>query len=184
MEDNELQRTVERARDHDPDAWEALYRHSYPRLHAYARRRLGGAEHADDVVSEAFARALVAIGRFRWTAAGFDGWIFGIMLNVLSEQFRSDRRDGSGRAFAADEPDPADDEPGALEQVLISERDAELRRALDKLPVKEREILELRVIGGLDAPAIAEIIGKRPGAVRMAQSRALRRLHGLLAGVV
>lgn len=181
MDDSELHLTVERAREHDPDAWEALYRHAYPRLHAYARRRVGVADHADDAVSEAFARALVAIGRFRWTASGFDGWIFGIMRNVLLEHHRSDRRDGSGRPFAADLADPADDTPGALERVLISERDAELRRAMDKLPVKDREILELRVVGGLDAPAIAEVMGKRPGAVRMAQSRALRRLHGLLA---
>jgi len=44
----------------------------------------------------------------------------------------------------------------------------------------DREILELRVVGGLDAEEVGLVVGKRAGAVRMAQSRALARLRAAL----
>lgn len=183
MEELALQQTVERARDYDPDAWEALYRHAYARLHAYARRRLPSAEQADDAVSEVFTRAMGAIGRFRWSAAGIDGWLFGILRNVLSEQHRRERRLLRGR-FARGDAEPVDDGPDALERLLECERAEAVRAALEHLPAKDREMLELRVFGGLDATAVAAVVGKRPGAVRMAQSRALGHLQHLLKDAV
>ncbi|MBA3429863.1 MAG: hypothetical protein H0U16_00030 [Actinobacteria bacterium] len=75
--EQDLRTLVERAQRSDPDAWETLYRLSYARLFQYARR-LGTREEADDVVSEAFARAYEAIGRFRWRDGGANAWLFGI----------------------------------------------------------------------------------------------------------
>ncbi len=73
VDETRLQLTIERAREYDPEAWESLYRRAYPRLFAYARRRVQSEHEADDAVSEAFARAMGAIGGFRWSRAGFDG---------------------------------------------------------------------------------------------------------------
>lgn len=184
MDEQRLRDAVERARDHDPDAWEALYRHAYGRLHAYTRRRLSSDEQADDAVSEVFTRAMDGIDRFRWSTAGVDGWLFGIARNVLSEQYRTSRRHGRRSVDDGNVPEPVDDAPGALDRILESERAVAVRQALDQLPPQEREMLELRVIGGLDAPAVAEVVGKRPGAVRMAQSRALGRMQALLGEAV
>ena len=47
----------------------------------------------------------------------------------------------------------------------------------------EQELLELRVVGRLSAEEVGEVIGKRAGAVRMAQARALSRLRSLLEEV-
>ncbi len=182
--DADLRGTVDRARDFDPDAWEALYRRLHPRLHAYARRRLPGDQACDDAVSEAFARAMAAIDRFRWSAAGFDGWLFGILRNVLLEQHRVDAR----RAPGGMPEDVADrvpcDEPGPLERLVSGEQALAVRHAFEQLAPADRELLELRVLGGLDAEAVGEVVGKRPGAVRMAQSRALARLDDLLGEAV
>jgi DNA-directed RNA polymerase specialized sigma24 family protein len=51
--------------------------------------------------------------------------------------------------------------------------------------MSKAEIILLRVVAGLDAPAVARIVGKSPGAVRVAAHRGLRRLAGVLdqAGV-
>lgn len=179
----QLQRIAERAREHEPDAWEELYRHAYGRLHAYARRRLASAEQADDAVSEVFTRAMDAIDRFSWSAAGIDGWLFGFLRNVLSEQYRHERRHFRS-PFARSAPEPIDDAPDVLERLLEGERAEAVRGALDQLPAKDRELLELRIVGGLDAPAVAAVVGKRPGAVRMAQSRALGHLQHLLKDAV
>ncbi len=66
MDDDESD-LLARARAHDPDAWEAIYRRAYPGLVAFARRRLATREQADDAVSEVMARA---IGRSTASSSG------------------------------------------------------------------------------------------------------------------
>lgn len=56
-----------------------------------------------------------------------------------------------------------------------------LRVAFAGLPEPDRELLGLRVVACLDAETTARVLGKRPGAIRMAQSRALGRLRAKLA---
>ena len=175
--ETELHATIERARAFDPDAWESLYRRLYPRLRAYARRRLA-APMCDDAVSEAFTRAMDAIERFSWGAGGFDGWVFGILRNVVFEHYRTERSDGTPPHGGV--PERASDEEGPLDRLIAGERAAEVRRAFEGLASEDRELLELRILGELDAKAVGAVVGKRAGAVRMAQSRALSRLADLL----
>jgi RNA polymerase sigma-70 factor (ECF subfamily) len=72
------------------------------------------------------------------------------------------------------------DAPGPLDHVLGREEATGLRRAFDRLAEEDRELLELRVVAGLDAAEVGRVLGKRAGAVRQAQSRALARLRVLL----
>lgn len=182
-----LRRTVESARTGDPDAWEALYRRAYPRLFAYARRRLATDEQAEDAVSEVMTRAMRAITRFTWTAAGIDGWLFGIARNVLLETYRAGARvtstdpwalrlhDDEGARVASGAGGPSVD---PAEQVVSAEEHRLVRLAFDRLTDADQELLELRVVAGLGAEAVGVLTGRRAGAVRTAQSRALRRLRG------
>lgn len=171
---DELAGVVERVKRADPDAWESLYRHSYPRMHAYARMRLPSGETADDAVSEAMARGIAAIGRFGGTNEDLTAWLFGILRNVVREQYRRVRHiDPNDRDLS----DVVSLTPGP-EAAFVAEAEAsEVRKAFGLLDAEEREVLELRVVAGLDAVAVGEVLGKRPGAVRMAQSRALGRLR-------
>jgi RNA polymerase sigma-70 factor (ECF subfamily) len=179
---DEMLALVARARERDPDAWEALYRHCYTPLRAYAGRRLP-AEQAEDAVSETMVRALQQIHHFTWQGAGVEAWLYGICRNVVYEAVRS-----AGRAIPrADVVDLADSGGEVREQpldvVLRNEEAGELRSAFDRLNADEQEVLELRVVGQLDADAVGTVLGKRAGAVRMAQSRALSRLRLLMAEV-
>ena len=163
---------VERARNADAEAWEWLYRRSRPRLYAFARRRLPSAA-ADDAVSETMMRAIERIDRFTWQGAGFEAWLFAILRNVVLEHLRHSRRDADGTdpgAGAADDPDPADSVVAAAEHQVM-------RRAFARLSPTDREILELRVVAELSAEEAGEVLSRRAGAVRMAQSRALARLR-------
>ena len=56
-----------------------------------------------------------------------------------------------------------------------------LGELLDHLPEKQREILVLRLVVGLSAEETAEMIGSTPGAVRVAQHRALTKLKKIIA---
>lgn len=180
LDDRSLRQVVERASTYDPDAWEALYRRCRPRLFAYARRRLPSDTAADDAVSETMTRALDRIGGFTWRGAGFDAWVTGILRNVLYETWR-----GETRVSVVDAPPPASGQPGPPDPsdlFEVEERRHEVRKAFACLDPAEQELLELRVVAGLSSDAVAAIVGKSAGAVRMAQARALHRLRGHLPG--
>ena len=165
-------RLVRRARAGDADAWEALYRHAYPRLFAFARRRLATADEAEDAVSETMVRAYDRISDFRWRAGGFEAWLFVICRNIV---FEANRR--RGRLIPTLDAFP---EPLPEERVIADEEAAGVRAAFARLSPEERELLELRVVGGLAAKQVGRLLGKRAGAVRMAQSRALERMRVLM----
>lgn len=170
-----LHALVARARVGDVDAWELLYRRVHPQLQAYARRRIP--DRADDVVSETMSRAMAKIDSFTWQGAGFDAWLTGICRNVVHEQWRAAGRDlpdadpAAGRADLGEGPDEA---------AVAADRAAALRVAFGRLSEEDRELLELRVVAGMGARQVGEVVGKEAGAVRMAQSRALSRLRGEL----
>lgn len=176
MTEQEPQDLVSRAQRRDPDAWEVLYRRNYRTLYAYARRRLFSDDAADDAVSETMTRALAMIGRFRWEGAGFDAWVMGIARNVVLEQQRS-----ALRPPAPQVPSPPD--TGPLDRLVQAEQNAAVRRAFETLSGADQDLLELRVVARLSAEGVGEVLQKKPGAVRMAQTRALARLRVALAEV-
>jgi RNA polymerase sigma-70 factor (ECF subfamily) len=171
-------RTTEEVRIGE-ETWDAVYRRVAPRLAAYCSRRLPPGE-ADDAVSETVARAVAAAPRYRDRGLGVDAWLFGICRNVVLDTQRRAARRGSARGAAAVAGTWSPDAPGPLDAMLGAEEAVLLRRAFALLSEDDREVLELRVVAGLDAEAVASVLGKKPGAVRMAQSRALARLRSLL----
>jgi RNA polymerase sigma-70 factor (ECF subfamily) len=164
-----------RARRGDAAAWEALYRRIYPKLLAYAGRRLDP-EAARDAVSEAMARAVARIDRFTGDGGGFDAWLFGILRHVVIDGQRA-----AALRLPAVAPDEAPSgDPGPLDLLLGAERSSAVRAAFARLGAFDQEVLELRVVAGLSSDEVAVVVGKRSGAVRMAQARALERLRELL----
>ncbi len=178
MEDRQgLAALVRSAREGEAVAWEALYRRAYPRLLAYARRRLPTDDAARDAVSETMARAVRGIASFRDDGNGFDAWIAGILRHVVLDAHRASAR----RAVPDELTDRPSVDPGPEELVMSSSDAAGMRSAFARLSDFDRQLLELRVVLGLGSEEVAAVLGKRPGAIRMAQSRALERLRNLLA---
>lgn len=170
---------IARAVRRDADAWEEIYRAAYPKLFAYARRRLPSDAAADDAVSETMTRAIEGIRRFRPRGAGFDAWLVAITRNVVREHRRQ-----SGRAGVAD-PDAVEAAAGPADTAASVEERAraeEIRRAFAQLGDDDRDVLEFRVVHEFSAEETGRVIGKRPGAIRMAQKRALERLRAIVEG--
>jgi RNA polymerase sigma-70 factor, ECF subfamily len=71
--------------------------------------------------------------------------------------------------------------PNAEERAMQGEPTRRMKQLLDVLPEKLREIVVLRVVVGLSAEETAEAVGSTPGAVRVAQHRALARLRRTLS---
>ena len=178
-EPDELEALVRGAREGDASAWATLYRRAYPRLMTYARRRLVSEEAARDAVGETMARAVRGLTGFRGEGAGFDAWLSGIVRHVVLDAQRSaGRRPVTSMTGIAE---PASTTPGPEELLLGAYEASTVRTAFASLSEEDRELLELRVVLGLSADEVATVLGKRAGAVRMAQSRALARLRTALA---
>lgn len=150
--------------------WEQVYSDLYPRLRTFAVRRVG-ADLAADVVAETMAKAVGSIGSFDPNGVGLSAWIFGVCRHVVADVFRAAAKDG--RPITAASVQSGD----VAERIESAEEEAAMRVAYAQLSPDDREILDLRVVAGLGADDVAGVLGMTPGAVRMAQSRALGRLR-------
>jgi RNA polymerase sigma-70 factor, ECF subfamily len=172
---DELKARVDEALRGDPDAWDELYLRLRPRLFGLCLQRLGNPDDAEDAVAETMLRAVKGASSFRWRGGGFDAWMFRICINVINDMGRVRER---RKALLVN--DRGVDMGAVEERSVLIEEYAAVRRAFDRLPDSERELLELRLIAGLTSEEAAHVLGRRPGAVRMAQSRALSRLRAIL----
>ncbi|MEU5079150.1 MULTISPECIES: RNA polymerase sigma factor [Streptomyces] len=176
--DGELGAAVARAQDGDETAFAVAYRIVHPGLLGYLRGLVG--EEAEDVASEAWLEIARDLGRFRGDGAGFRGWTAAIARHRALDHLRRQRtrpRPVPLDQDALELPGRHSTDDQALES-LSTERALELVRAL---PRDQAEAVLLRVVVGLDGPSAARVLGKRPGAVRTAAYRGLRRLARHLA---
>ncbi len=162
----------------DEAAFRAVYRAVHPRLLAYVRTLVGDVD-AEDVASEAWLQIARDLDRFSGDADRFRGWTATIARNrALDHIRRLGRRPVVGGDEAvlysmADRSDTADE---ALEAMSTGSA----MKLIARLPLDQAEAVVLRAVMGLDAKSAAEVLGKRPGAVRTAAHRGLRRLAELL----
>ncbi len=175
MEDlNEL---IARARTGDRDAMAQLYRAFAPGLLGFLQTQVRRREDAEDLLGETFLSAMRDLPRFEGDAGGFRGWIYRIATNRAIDYARRQIRRPEESLFGV-EATPSDLDPAA-EAITRSEH-ARLWRAVRDLPDEQRRVIALRLSGGLTAPEIAEVIGKRVGAVKALQHRALANLSRAL----
>ncbi|MFD8736476.1 RNA polymerase sigma factor [Streptomyces sp. NPDC059618] len=180
--DAELGAAVARAQEGDEVAFAAAYRIVQPGLLGYLRGIVG--DDAEDVASDAWLEIARDLGRFRGDGAGFRGWTATIARHRALDHLRRLRVRPRGTTLEQDAlnlPDRHSTQDEALES-LSTEYALEL---VAGLPRDQAEAVLLRVVVGLDGPAAARVLGKRPGAVRTSAHRGLKRLaHQLgVAGV-
>ncbi|MFD8815234.1 RNA polymerase sigma factor [Streptomyces sp. NPDC059627] len=171
--DGELGAAVVRAQDGDEAAFEAAYRIVQPGLLGYLRGVVG--DDAEDVASDAWLEIARDLGRFKGDGAGFRGWTATIARHRALDHLRRRRvrpQAGGTDQDVLDLAGPHNTHEQALES-LSTEWALELIRGL---PRDQAEAVQLRVVVGLDGPAAARVLGKRPGAVRTAAHRGLKRL--------
>ena len=82
--------------------------------------------------------------------------------------------------FGPPTPDGQDAAPGA-DGLIADEEALVVRAAFARLSSQDQELLHLRVVAGFTAEQVGAVVGKRAGAIRTAQARALERLRRLLA---
>jgi RNA polymerase sigma-70 factor (ECF subfamily) len=151
-----------------------------PAVLRYALARLGRRDVAEDVTQEVCLAVLTGLARYEDTGRPFRSYVFGIAAHKVADAHRAAYR--SHDIPTGELPDGADDAPGPEEQVLRGEDARRALALLDHLPDDQRELLLLRVAAGLSAEEAGGVLGMTPGAVRVAQHRALTRLRTLAGG--
>jgi RNA polymerase sigma-70 factor (ECF subfamily) len=145
-----------------------------PLVVRYCRSRLG-ADSGDDVAQEVCLAVLTALPGYRVQGRPFLAFVYGIASHKVIDAHRASSRARSEPVAEVPEPVGMTVDPEA--GVPYGEQSARLRALIDQLPDKQREILVLRVVVGLSAEETADAVGATPGAVRVAEARALRRLQ-------
>lgn len=171
--DVDLKAMASAARDGSEAAFRVLYREVQPGLLRYLRGMVGA--DAEDLASETWLQIARDIRTFRDEGVGFRGWAVRIARHRALDHLRRDRRRpviGSSVDVLAELPGTQDTAEQAI-RLLSTDATVAL---IATLPRDQAEAVLLRVVVGLDVEAAARVMGKRPGAVRTAAWRGLRRL--------
>jgi len=158
----------------DPEAWAELYDEIAPAVLAFLRAR--GAPDPEDLLGEVMLQVVRDLPGFEGDTAGLRGWVLRIARNRMIDDARYRRR----RPAA---PAPTE-ELAARAGSGDSEREAMDRLADDRvfalireLKPDQRDVLILRFFSDLTITEVARALGKRPGAVKAIQRRALAALR-------
>lgn len=157
----------------DTVAFAALYRDLQPRLLRYATVLVG--QDAEDVTAEAWLQICRDLARFRGDLDGFRGWCATIVRHRALDHVRARGRHPvtpMSDTTVLDRPARDDTAVAALDG--ISSEAAMFLIA--SLPPDQAQAVVLRAVVGLDAATAGQVLGKRPGAVRVAAHRGLRTL--------
>lgn len=150
-----------------------LYAQFNPRLERYfaARAPTSG----EDLAAETWIGVARALREFRGDEKSFRSWLFTIGYRRLADHWKQ----------TASDPDPVDpsamtawagsSDPEAVVIEALSAREA-ARRIVGCLSADQADVVLLRLLGDLDAEQVGEVLGKRPGAVRALQHRAVQKL--------
>jgi len=196
MEPVEEQRLIERARKGEADAFG-------PIITAYQRKVFNfimGMTHdptiADELTQEVFLKAWTALPRFRGESQ-FQTWLFQIALNATRSWGRWKKiglarfvsLSGPTEAEVSDKteyqgPQVADRDPGAdpARQTESAALQAQLSRAIEQLPPREKEVFHLRHYEDLSLKEIAQLMGIAEGSVKAHLFHALEKMRKFLGG--
>jgi len=177
MATSEFDRRLLAAQQGDEVSFSELFRSVQPRLLRYLRTIGGGL--ADDVAADTWLSVVRGLGRFSGDENQWQAWVFTIArARLVDAQRRAGRLPVpvDSNEVLADRPDRTD-VSGAVEEMFSTESALAM---IGQLPRQQAEVVLLRHVAGLDVPHTAAVLGKRPGAVRVAGHRGLRRLAEML----
>ncbi|SRR6266540_1675482 len=164
---------LEAAAGGNEHAFAALWHDLQPGLLRYLRVVAPGV--AEDLASETWLDVVRGLARFEGGEPGFRAWVFTVARHRVTDWRRRTARQPSVPLPAELLPQQAAPDDPAMQAVEAISTDAALA-ILAELPPDQAEVVALRSLAGLDVARVAEILGKRPGAVRVLAHRGLRRL--------
>jgi RNA polymerase sigma-70 factor (ECF subfamily) len=172
---------VERLRAGETPAGESLVRRHYQHLVRYLQRLVGSEHLAEELHQQTWLSVLEHLDKFdpKNCAGGFKAWLFRIATNKANDHWRSAGREKAakdGLRLVTDEELPA-----AGHRLEGTEQEAKLKRAIEKLPEAQKQVLMLRYYSGLKFVEIAQMLGCPLNTALGRMHKAMLKLKELMA---
>ena len=168
---------AQRLKKRDPEAWAKVYEEYFPRIYRYIAVRVSDRVEAEDLTEQVFLSALEACQSFKWRGAPVSSWLFRIARNRVIDHIRTDKSKRTLPLYESVVSDTVDPETAAE----INSDVRQLIQAVGQLTQAQRDVIELRFVGGLSNAEVAKILGKSQGAVKVMQHSALASLRKRLS---
>ncbi|MFG0328304.1 MAG: RNA polymerase sigma factor [Phycisphaerales bacterium] len=182
-----LNAILERAANGDQAAWREIVDRYARRVFGLIRAQCRDPELAEEITQSVFCTVASKVGAEQEAGSGyteqgrFESWLFRIAMNRLRDEMRRRNRHAvpvdhatlGGLSLASEEVDDL----GADER---AETRRDLRDAIARLSPEDREVIELRHLGGLSFRQIAEALDQPLGTVLARQHRALKKLRAMM----
>jgi RNA polymerase sigma-70 factor (ECF subfamily) len=165
-----------RVADRDREAFELLYKRYVRSIFGLALRRLRDRQRAEDAVQETFTAVWRSAASYRPERGPAAPWLYAIARNAIVDRMRARVEP------PAEAPDLASTEAGPGETAEASYVSWRVHRALEELPDKEREVVELAYWSGLSQSEVAEYLHIPLGTVKTRTRSALAHLADVLEG--
>jgi len=167
---------LEQARAYDAEALAKIYDLYSEPIYRYLYRILGDPAQAEDLTSEVFCRLLQVLNTSRAPRDKLRAWLYRVAHNQAMDWFRQ-----QGKVVTL----PLSEELVAgmdLPAEIVERRETQqrLRQAIGQLTTEQQRVILLRFGEGLKISEVSELMGKSPGAVKILQHRAVKRLRKLL----
>jgi RNA polymerase sigma factor (sigma-70 family) len=164
-----LHDALDLARAGDPRGFDELYRQLAGSVTRFAHSR--SAEDPEGLTNEVFLAAFRHLDDFDGNDDDLRGWVFTIARNKLID----DARRRSRRPQTVDNDTDAEPTSASAESDVVGTD--WVHDQLRILTDEQREVVLLRIVGGLTVPEIADVVGRSIGSIKALQRRALRQLH-------
>ena len=173
---------IERFQQGDTAAFDTLFTRYQKRTYRLVQRFISNREDALDLTQDAFIRAYQGLGDFK-SQCQFYSWLYRITVNLCIDFLRKKSRsevllydsDESGELPMANIPDLRSESPAKA--VENKELRTHIRKAVRRLPPKQRQIFILRHWDGLSLKDIAAVVGRSDGTVKAHLLHAHRNLR-------
>ena len=169
------------ARLREPAALTRIYTAYAPALFRFFMASVSDRHLAEDLTGSTFVSAIEGLPKFRGPVEALGGWLFQIARHDLYDHRRKQSRSrieplDENLTEAAASDGTVDPEELAIDRLEGSR----VMGALRELSPDQREVLLLRMAGGMTAPEVAAVLGKTTGAVKALQHRGLASLARVL----
>src|SRR3954452_14641984 len=158
---------IEQCLSGDQSAWDTIVRQHWRKVFNVAYKFVGKHDEAEDLTQDIFLKIFKALGTFD-RRANFQTWIISISRNLCIDHYRSVRKERQtiARDVDSSELQPATHERGPYAQAEHQDLRAQLRQALETLPLSLRTAVVLRDLQELSYQEIADRLGLPEGTVK------------------
>ncbi len=171
------QQLIARAQQGDSEAMATLYQTHVQAIYRYVYHRVSNPQLAEDLTGDVFARVVKDLPKYKDRGKPFLAWVYRIAHARVVDHYRKVNR----RPDLSDvESEPVSITPDMDESLIREQASQALRTAITDLTDEQQQVIILRFIEGYRIDAVAQVMGKKPNAIKALQHRALRALASRL----